>query len=191
MSVRPDGIHRRGRAAVLAGQELLDVPPGPGSTRWGLSLDVRLDLAAEQHLDALAAEASMHTGPGQWLTGAHGSSHLTVTYLERVWREVDEDDAEVRRFASLVTPLAARAPALRWRLVGAAAWQLLVLWLTAVAWTALRRGAPSWLSPATWLLAPLLELMMSTAFSSRFPHTSVPTCMQAGECQRRCSAPLA
>ena len=108
MSVRPDGIHQRGRAAVLAGQELLDVPPGPGSTRWGLSLDVRLDPATEQHLDALAAEASTHAGPGQWLTGAHGSSHLTVTYLERAWREVSADDEDVRRYAALVDWVDAR-----------------------------------------------------------------------------------
>ena len=113
MSVRPDGIHQRGRSAVLAGQERLDVPPGPGSTRWGLSLDVRLDPAAEQHLDALATEASAHAGPGQWLTGARGSSHLTVTYLERTWREVGADDEDVRRYAALMAALAAGTPPLR------------------------------------------------------------------------------
>ena len=120
MSVRPDGIHQRGRSAVLAGQERLDVPPGPGSTRWGLSLDVRLDHAAEQHLDALATEASAHAGPGQWLTGARGSSHLTVTYLERTWREVGADDADVRRYAALMAALAAGTPPLRWRITGLA-----------------------------------------------------------------------
>ena len=120
MSVRPDGIHQRGRAAVLAGHELLDVPPGPGSTRWGLSLDVRLDPAAEQHLDALATEASTHAGPGQWLTGARGSSHLTVTYLERTWREVDADDEDVRRYAALVAALAVGTPPLRWQITGLA-----------------------------------------------------------------------
>jgi hypothetical protein len=120
VSVRPDGIHQRGRAAVLAGQEKLDVPPGPGSTRWGLSLDVRLDPAAEQHLDALATEASALAGPGQWLTGARGSSHLTVTYLERTWREVDPDDDAVRRYAALVAALAAGTPPLRWRVTGLA-----------------------------------------------------------------------
>lgn len=120
MSVRPDGIHQRGRAAVLAGRERLDVPPAPGSTRWGLSLDVRLDPAAEQHLDALAAEASAPAGPGQWLTGARGSSHLTVTYLERTWRDVDADDEDVRRYAALAAALAARTPPLRWRITGLA-----------------------------------------------------------------------
>ena len=120
MSVRPDGIHQRGRSAVLAGRERLDVPPGPGSTRWGLSLDVRLDPAAEQHLDALATEASTHAGPGQWLTGARGSSHLTVTYLERTWRQVGPDDEEVRRYAALTSALAAGTPPLRWRITGLA-----------------------------------------------------------------------
>jgi hypothetical protein len=120
VSVRPDGIHQRGRAAVLAGRERLDVPPGPGSTRWGLSVDVRLDPAAEQHLDALATEAAAPAGPGQWLTGARGSSHLTVTYLERTWREVGPDDEAVRRYAALVAALAAGTPPLRWRLTGLA-----------------------------------------------------------------------
>jgi hypothetical protein len=120
VSVRPDGIHQRGRSAVLAGRERLDVPPGPGSTRWGLSLDVRLDPAAEQHLDALATEAAALAGPGQWLTGARGSSHLTVTYLERTWREVGADDEDVRRCAALVTALAAGTPPLRWRITGLA-----------------------------------------------------------------------
>ena len=120
MSVRPDGIHQRGRSAVLAGRERLDVPPGPGSTRWGLSLDVRLDPAAEQHLEALATVASAHAGPGQWLTGARGSSHLTVTYLERTWREVGADDEDVRRYAALMAALAAGTPPLRWRITGLA-----------------------------------------------------------------------
>jgi hypothetical protein len=118
VSAGPDGIHQRGRAAVLAGRELLDVPPGPGSTRWGLSLDVRLDPAAEQHLDALATEASAPAGPGQWLTGARGSSHLTVTYLERAWREVGPDDEAVLRYAALAAALAAGTPPLRWRVTG-------------------------------------------------------------------------
>jgi hypothetical protein len=120
VSGTPDSIHQRGRAAVLAGGAVLDVPPTPGGARWGLSLDIRLDPAAEDHLDALAAEAMMLAGPGQWSTGSRGSSHLTVTYLERVWREVEADDAEVRRYAALVTPLAARTPPLRWQLTGLA-----------------------------------------------------------------------
>ena len=120
MSGTPDSIHQRGRAAVLAVGAVLEVPPTEGSTRWGLSLDIRLDPAAEGRLDALTAEATTLAGPGQWPTGARGSSHLTVTYLERGWREVDADDAEVRRFAALVTALAARTPRLQWQLTGLA-----------------------------------------------------------------------
>jgi hypothetical protein len=116
----PDSIHQRGRAAVLAGGAILDIPPAAGGTRWGLSLDIRLDPAAEDWLDALTAEAAALAGPGQWPTGSHGSSHLTVTYLERVWREFDADDAEVRRFAALVAPLAVGTPPLRWQLTGLA-----------------------------------------------------------------------
>ena len=118
MSGQPQTIHQRGRAAVLAGRELLDVPPGPGCSRWGLSLDVRLDPVAEQRLDALANEAAAVAGPGQWLTGGLGASHLTVTYLERVWREVGADDPDVRRYAGLVAPLAAASRPLRWQVTG-------------------------------------------------------------------------
>lgn len=118
MSTLRDSIHRRGRDAVLDGRELLDRPPGPGSTRWGLSLDVRLDHAAEQRLDALAGEAATLAGPGQWLTGGLGSSHLTISYLERAWREAGADDPAVRRYADIVARLAASAPPLRWELTG-------------------------------------------------------------------------
>jgi len=120
VSGSPDTIHARGRAAVLAGREVLDVPPVPGGTRWGLSLDVRPDPAAEQHLAALTAEAGRLAGPGQWLTGSRGSSHLTVTYLERVHREVAAEDAEVARFAAVVARVAAATPPLRWSLTGLA-----------------------------------------------------------------------
>ncbi len=120
MSGPPDSIHERGRAAVLAGNALLDTPPAEGGTRWGLSLDLRLDPVAEERLDALAAEAAVVAGPGQWLTGGRGSSHLTVTYLERVWRAVNADDPEVRRCAGLVEALVAHTPPLRWNLTGLA-----------------------------------------------------------------------
>ena len=69
MSDPPDTIHRRGKQAVVAGRALLDVPPAPGGTRWGLSLDVRLDPVAEDRLDTMATEAMAVAGPGQWLTG--------------------------------------------------------------------------------------------------------------------------
>ena len=43
MTASPDTIHQRGRDAVLGGRELLDDPPVPGATRWGLSLVARPD----------------------------------------------------------------------------------------------------------------------------------------------------
>jgi len=114
----PDTIHQRGRDAVLAGRELLDVPPGPGSTRWGLSLDVFPDAEGEARLAALADEAAALAGPGQWLTGGTGSAHLTVTYLERAWREVGADDPEVRRHAEHLRRAAAASGPLRWDVTG-------------------------------------------------------------------------
>ena len=118
MSGSPDTIHQRGRDAVLAGRELLDVPPGPGSQRWGLSLDVFPDPEAEARLAAFADEAAALAGPGQWRTGGTGSAHLTVTYLEREWREVGADDPEVRRHAGQLRRAAAASGPLRWEVTG-------------------------------------------------------------------------
>jgi hypothetical protein len=118
VSGTPDTIHQRGRDAVLAGRELLDVPPGPGSQRWGLSLDVFPDPEAGARLAALADQAAALAGPGQWLTGGTGSAHLTVTYLERTWREVVADDPEVRRHAAHLHRAAARTGPLRWQVTG-------------------------------------------------------------------------
>jgi hypothetical protein len=120
VSGSPETIHERGREALLAGREVLDVPPAPGGTRWGLSVVVRPDDDAAGRLAELAAEAAAFAGPGQWLTGSRDISHLTVTYLERVHREVGDDDPPVRRYAELVGRLAAATPPLRWRLVGVA-----------------------------------------------------------------------
>ena len=118
MSGSPHTIHRRGRDAVLAGRELLDVPPGPGSQRWGLSLDVFPERAVEAQLAALAEGAAVLAGPGQWRTGGTGSAHLTVTYLEREWREVGGDDPEVRRHAGHLRRAAAASGPLVWEVTG-------------------------------------------------------------------------
>ena len=114
MTASPDTIHQRGRDAVLGGRELLDEPPAPGGTRWGLSLVARPDEAAAVRLAELADEAAALAGPGQWLTGGRGSAHLTVTYLERVHRDVDPDDPAVGRCAAQVAEVAARTAPLRW-----------------------------------------------------------------------------
>jgi hypothetical protein len=116
----PDTIHQRGRDAVLGGRELLDDPPATGSTRWGLSLVARPDDGAAERLDALAVAAASLAGPGQWLTGGLGSAHLTVTYLERVHRDVGSGDPEVGRYAALVAEVAAHAAPLRWTVTGLA-----------------------------------------------------------------------
>ncbi len=120
MTGAPDTIHQRGRAALLAGREVLDVPPAPGASRWGLSLVVRPDPAAEDRLNALTGQAAALAGPGQWSTGSCGSAHLTVTYLEATHRKIEADDPAVRRFAEVVSGVAARTPPLRWQLPGLA-----------------------------------------------------------------------
>jgi hypothetical protein len=116
----PETIHQRGRDVVLAGRALLEVPPVPGGTRWGLSLVARPDPAAAEQLQAMAAEAAAPAGPGQWLTASPGSTHLTVTYLEGVHRDIGPDDDAVRRLADIVGRLAAGTPPLRWRVTGLA-----------------------------------------------------------------------
>ncbi len=120
MTGSPETIHRRGRAAVLAGRALLDVPPAPGGTRWGLSLVARPDPQAAVQLERLAAGAAEAAGPGQWVTASPGSTHLTISYLERVHREVGPDDTAVRRLAGAVQRLADGMPPLRWRVTGLA-----------------------------------------------------------------------
>ena len=82
MTGTPDTIHQRGRAALLAGREVLDVPPAPGGARWGLSLVIRPDQVAEDRLSDLTDQVGALAGPGQWSTGSRGAAHLTVTYLE-------------------------------------------------------------------------------------------------------------
>jgi hypothetical protein len=116
----PETIHQRGRAAVLAGLALLDVPPAPGGTRWGLSLVVRPDPEAAARLERLAVGAAAAAGPGQWVTASPGSTHLTVTYLERVHRDVGPGDPAVRRLADSVRSLVAGTAPLRWRVTGLA-----------------------------------------------------------------------
>lgn len=133
MTASPDTIHQRGRDAVLSGRELLDDPPAPGATRWGLSLVARPDAAAAERLDALAAEAAALAGPGQWLTGGRGAAHLTVTYLERLHRDVAADDPEVGRYAALVQEVAGRTPPLHWQVTGLALAERGVLALAAPA----------------------------------------------------------
>lgn len=120
MSGSPTTIHERGREALLAGRELPDQPPAPGGSRWGLSVVFRPDDAAAERLAVLAEQAAASAGPGHWLTGSRGSSHLTVTYLEPVHRVVEGDDPAVRTYVDLVGRVAAQTPPLRWQLSGVA-----------------------------------------------------------------------
>lgn len=120
MTGTPDTIHQRGRAALLAGREVLDVPPAPGGARWGLSLVIRPDQVAEDRLSDLTDQVGALAGPGQWSTGSRGAAHLTVTYLEATHRHVEADDPAVRRFAGVVSDVAAGTPPLRWQLTGLA-----------------------------------------------------------------------
>ena len=50
-----EDFHARGRAAVLAGEEIYDQPPGTSSPRWGVSVILRPDIAVAEPLAGSAA----------------------------------------------------------------------------------------------------------------------------------------
>lgn len=111
-------LHERGRAAVLAGETTYDVPPGPSSTRWGLSLLLRPDPAAATRLDEASAAVAALAGPHHWRTGGRGASHLTVADVEP-WRGgVTAHDPLVRRCAERLAPVATRLPPARLTVTG-------------------------------------------------------------------------
>ena len=120
MSGTPETIHERGRAALLEGRYVADVPPSTGTRRWALSLVVRPDAVAADTLDDLSRRATELAGPGHWRTGRRGTSHLTVCYLEDEHRDVPDDDSRVAELAQLVGEVSRETPALRWELSGVA-----------------------------------------------------------------------
>ena len=106
MSAAAEEFHARGRAAVLAGQAQVDLPPSPASPRWGVSVILRPDGEAADRLDAITALAVEVAGPGHWPTGRRGSGHLTVRGLEAYREPVTAWDPVVERYATAVTKAA-------------------------------------------------------------------------------------
>ena len=82
MSVTLDALHGQGRAALLQGAEVRDVPPTAGSRRWGVSVLVRPQPGLAARLDEVTAELLVLAGPDQWATGFAATSHLTLFSLE-------------------------------------------------------------------------------------------------------------
>jgi hypothetical protein len=104
-----DAFHQRGRNAVLAHEEIWEVPPDPTSPRWGVSLVLRPDDATAQRLATVAAQVAAVAGPGHWQTGGLGSAHLTVRVLEPYRDPVPLDDPLVRRYGAALSRVAQRS----------------------------------------------------------------------------------
>lgn len=120
MSTLLDSLHERGRVALLGGQPHLDVPPGEGSRRWGVSVLVRPQPDLAQRLHAVTGDLTALAGPGQWATGAADSVHLSVYSLEPHRPGVTLEDAEVARYADAVHRAAGSLPPVSFAVTGLA-----------------------------------------------------------------------
>lgn len=115
-----NSLRERGRSAVLARQEVHEMPPHPGGARWPLSVIVRPDPGGEERLAALTEQALGYAGAHQWSTGAAGSSHLTVCFAESEHRLIATGDARASTAAALLRPILDAAGPLAWTLSGVA-----------------------------------------------------------------------
>jgi hypothetical protein len=111
-------LHERGLRAVLAREEIWEVPPHPSRPRWGVSLVLRPDETSAQRLATLAAQVSAVAGHGHWQTGGLGSAHLTVRVLEPYREPVSLDDPLVRQYAAAAARVGERSPSPRFALTG-------------------------------------------------------------------------
>lgn len=110
MTVTVDSLHEQGRAALLAGRERLDVPPGDGTRRWGLSVLVRPQPELAERLDAITRELVAMAGDGQWATGASDTAHLTLYSLEPHRPGLTLADRSAARYAGAMARAASATP---------------------------------------------------------------------------------
>jgi hypothetical protein len=118
VSGQHDAFHERGRRALLAHEEIWEVPPHLGSPRWGASLVLRPDEAAARRVAALAAQVSAVAGQEHWPTGGLGSAHLTVRVLEPYRDPVPLDDPLVVRYAEAAQRIGQQSPSPRFAMTG-------------------------------------------------------------------------
>jgi hypothetical protein len=110
VTVTVDSLHEQGRAALLAGRERLDVPPGDGTRRWGLSVLVRPQPELADRLDAITRQLVAMAGDGQWATGASDTAHLTLYSLEPHRPGLTLADRSAARYSSAMARAAAATP---------------------------------------------------------------------------------
>lgn len=120
MSVTVDSLHADGREALLRGRARLDEPPVEGSRRWGLSVLVRPAPDLADRLDAVTASLVELAGPGQWATGASGTSHLTLYSLEPHRPALTQADPAARRYADAMRRAAAATASATFAVTGMA-----------------------------------------------------------------------
>jgi len=118
VSESPETLHARGRAALLAGEERLDVPPSSSGTRWGLSIVLSPDEALARRLAAETDALADLAGPGQWRTGGAGSCHVTVRTLEAYRAPVAADDERTAGYVAVLRRAAARSGPVRLQMRG-------------------------------------------------------------------------
>ena len=111
-------FHARGRAALLAGEEIYDRPPSTRSPRWGVSVILRPDTGAAERLAAVTAELAAVAAGAHWPTGRLGSGHVTVRVLEPYRDPVPPGDPAVGRYAAAVWRTAAGVAPLAFAMTG-------------------------------------------------------------------------
>jgi hypothetical protein len=118
VSEQHDAFHERGRRALLAHEEIWEVPPHPGSPRWGISLVLRPVDAAAARLARVASQLAHVAGPRHWPTGRLGSAHLTVRVLEPYRNPVPLDDPVVIRYAEAARRIGDQSRSPRFAMTG-------------------------------------------------------------------------
>jgi hypothetical protein len=118
VSEQHDAFHERGRRALLAHEEIWEVPPHRGSPRWGVSLVLRPDDAAASRLAGVASQLSHVAGPRHWPTGRLGSAQLTVRVLEPYRDPVPLDDPLVVRYAEAAQRIGQQSRSPRFAMTG-------------------------------------------------------------------------
>jgi hypothetical protein len=118
VSEQHDAFHERGRRALQAHEEIWEVPPHPGSPRWGVSLVLRPDDDAAACLASITSQVSQVTGERHWPTGRLGSAHLTVRVLEPYRDPVPLDDPLVVGYAEAARRVCEQSRSPRFAMTG-------------------------------------------------------------------------
>lgn len=104
----PKDARAQGRAALIAGHQNVEVPPGDGG-RWGVSVIFRLSGTVLQSAVELAEEVSAVAGPGHWVHGPL-QLHTTAHSLEPRRSVIPDADPLVSNYRKGLADAAAALP---------------------------------------------------------------------------------